>query len=171
MLVFWRSREWMHGSDKGRRNFFRTKAFREDNWCGLYCIALYLHIYTAPFTELDVNCGIVRDRFCVALTTNNHTFRHYRWFVFVSLSSHCLCLYLLVYYFMSLRLFLLLYFYLYDSFKWVSFCSYLLLSQWQRPGAEFGGTEKIFGVPKIFEWGFLGDKFPFSRQKFLMTFF
>ena len=49
--------------------------------------------------------------------------------------------------------------------------SYFDHNQRRRPGAEFGGTEIFFAWPKISEWRFLGKKFPFSRQKFLMTYF
>src|SRR6218665_1003142 len=48
-------------------------------------------------------------------------------------------------------------------------------SQWRRPGAKFGG---VFGhffrrtrFLKFLNDVFGGEKFPFSRQKFLMTFF
>ena len=43
-------------------------------------------------------------------------------------------------------------------------------SQWRRSGAEFGGR-KFFSRTKISEWRFFRIKFPFSRHKFLMTFF
>src|SRR6218665_1771369 len=39
--------------------------------------------------------------------------------------------------------------------------------QWRKPGAEFEGTEKFFAdQDEVFS-----EKFPFWRQKFLMTFF
>src|SRR6218665_1861 len=43
--------------------------------------------------------------------------------------------------------------------------------QWRRPGVEFGGTENFFDGPKISEGRNFVEKFPFSRLKFLMTFF
>src|SRR6218665_3090198 len=44
------------------------------------------------------------------------------------------------------------------------------LAHRRRPGAEFGWDRKQFRRPRFLNDFFLGKKFPFSRQKLLMTF-
>src|SRR6218665_3653520 len=50
-------------------------------------------------------------------------------------------------------------------------CFSLTCRQWRRPGAKFGGDGKIFRGPRFLNDVLFGIKFPFSRLKFLMTFF
>ena len=46
-----------------------------------------------------------------------------------------------------------------------------LSSHRRRPGTEFGGDGKNIFADKKFQMAYFRKKFPFSRQKFLMTFF